>query len=67
MVIYLDVLALVNLSMDYILLLATARIAGVFVPRLRLAAGAAAGSPLSPTNWMMSGVACDRLFEGRRL
>ena len=44
MVIYLDVLALVNLSMDYILLLATARIAGVFVPRLRLAAGAAAGA-----------------------
>ena len=31
MVIYLDVLALVNLAMDYILLLATARIAGVFV------------------------------------
>ena len=30
--------------MDYILLLATARIAGVFVPRLRLAAGAAAGA-----------------------
>lgn len=44
MVIYLDVLALVNLAMDYILLLATARIAGVFVPRLRLAAGAAAGA-----------------------
>ena len=44
MVIYLDVLALVNLCMDYILLLATARIAGVFVPRLRLAAGAAAGA-----------------------
>ena len=44
MVIYLDVLAAVNLAMDYLLLLATARIAGVFVPRLRLLAGAAAGA-----------------------
>ena len=34
MVIYLDVLAAVNLAMDYLLLLATARIAGVFVPRI---------------------------------
>lgn len=44
MVIYLDVLALVNLAMDYILLLATARIAGVFVPRRRLLAGSVLGA-----------------------
>lgn len=44
MVIYLDVLAAVNLAMDYLLLLATARIAGVFVPRVRLLIGAAVGA-----------------------
>ncbi|MFR4973109.1 MAG: sigma-E processing peptidase SpoIIGA [Butyricicoccus pullicaecorum] len=44
MVIYLDVLAAVNLAMDYLLLLATARIAGVFVPRMRLLIGAAVGA-----------------------
>lgn len=44
MVIYLDVLAAVNLAMDYLLLLATARLAGVFVPRRRLLLGGCAGA-----------------------
>ncbi len=44
MVIYLDVLALINLAMDYLLLLATARIAGVFTARRRLLFGAGLGA-----------------------
>lgn len=44
MVIYLDVLAMVNLVMDYLLLLATARIAGVYVPRGRLVFGSVLGA-----------------------
>lgn len=44
MVVYLDVLACVNLAMDYLLLTATARVAGVFVPRRRLLGGACAGA-----------------------
>lgn len=62
MVIYLDVLAVVNLAMDYLLLLATARIAGVFVPRLRLLLGAATGAAyavcavLPATTFLQSGL-----------
>ena len=44
MVIYLDVLAFINLAMDYLLLLATARIAGVFTARRRLIMGAVLGA-----------------------
>lgn len=44
MVIYLDVLALINLAIDYLLLLATARIAGVFTARRRLLMGAGLGA-----------------------
>lgn len=44
MIIYLDVLAAVNAVMDYLLLLATARIAGIYVPRHRLALGGAVGA-----------------------
>ncbi|MBQ8144362.1 MAG: sigma-E processing peptidase SpoIIGA, partial [Butyricicoccus sp.] len=45
MVIYLDVLAAVNGTVDYLLLLATARLAGIFPDRRRLL-GAAAGGAL---------------------
>lgn len=44
MVVYLDVLALINLAMDYLLLLATARIAGVFIARRKLLLGAGLGA-----------------------
>lgn len=44
MVIYLDVLLLINLAMDYLLLLAAARIAGVFITRRRLLMGAGLGA-----------------------
>lgn len=44
MVLYLDVLAAVNLAADYLLLLATARLAGVWVTRRRILLGAAAGA-----------------------
>lgn len=43
-VIYIDVLAALNLVVDYLLLAATARLAGVFVTRLRLACGALIGA-----------------------
>lgn len=43
-VIYLDVLAGINLAMDYLLLCGTARLAGVYASRGRLALGAAAGA-----------------------
>lgn len=43
-VIYIDVLFLLNFVVDYILLLAAARITGEFFSRLRLAAGAAVGA-----------------------
>lgn len=44
MVIYIDVLAAVNLAMDYLLLAATARLASIAVSRVRLLAGAALGA-----------------------
>lgn len=43
-VIYLDVLAGVNLAMDYLILCATARLSGTFVTRPRLLLGAAGGA-----------------------
>lgn len=43
-VVYLDVLVLVNLAVDFLLLVATMRLAGLFVPRWRLAAGALIGA-----------------------
>lgn len=43
-VIYLDVLAAVNLAMDYLLLTATARLSGTYCTRLRLLGGAALGA-----------------------
>ena len=43
MVVYLDTLFLLNALVDYLLLLACARLAGERLRRLRLAAGAAAG------------------------
>lgn len=47
MVIYLDVLAAVNGAVDYLLLLATARLAGLFPARRRLLGAAAAGAALA--------------------
>lgn len=47
MVIYLDVLAAVNGAVDYLLLLATARLAGLFPARRRLLGAAAAGAVLA--------------------
>lgn len=47
MVIYLDVLAAVNGAVDYLLLLATARLAGLFPARRRLVGAAAAGAALA--------------------
>ncbi|MBR3867341.1 MAG: sigma-E processing peptidase SpoIIGA [Butyricicoccus sp.] len=44
MVIYLDVLAAVNGTIDYLLLLATARLAGIFPNRRRLLGAAAVGA-----------------------
>ena len=46
-VVYVDTLFLLNLSVDYLLLLLTARITGVFVRRRQLLAGAAIGAVLS--------------------
>lgn len=43
-VVYLDVLAGVNLAMDYVLLAATARLSGTYCTRLRLLWGAALGA-----------------------
>lgn len=43
-VIYLDVLAAVNLAMDYVILLATARLAGEYCSRGRILAGASIGA-----------------------
>lgn len=43
-VVYVDVLAAINFAVDFLLLLATARLAGVYVRRRRLAAGAAVGA-----------------------
>ncbi len=43
-IIYLDVLFLLNFAVDYLLLLATARITGEVISRLRLAAGALLGA-----------------------
>ena len=43
-VIYLDVLAAVNLAMDFLLLTATARLSGTYCTRPRLAGGAALGA-----------------------
>ncbi len=43
-IIYLDVLAAVNLAMDYLLLAATARFSGIYCTRLRLFCGAATGA-----------------------
>lgn len=43
-VIYLDVLAGVNLAMDYLLLAAAARLSGIYCTRLRLFSGAVAGA-----------------------
>lgn len=43
-VIYLDVLAAVNLAMDYLLLTATARLSSTYCTRLRLLGGAALGA-----------------------
>lgn len=47
LVIYLDVLAAVNGAVDYLLLLATARLAGLFPARRRLVGAAAAGAALA--------------------
>lgn len=47
LVIYLDVLAAVNGAVDYLLLLATARLAGLFPARRRLLGAAAAGAALA--------------------
>ncbi len=44
MVIYLDVLILVNLAMDYLILLTVARLAGIFTTRLHLLGGATIGA-----------------------
>ena len=46
-VVYVDTLFFLNLSIDYLLLLLTARIAGVYVRRRRLLAGAVVGAVLS--------------------
>ncbi len=46
-VIYADTLFLINLAVNYILLLLTARICAVYVPRLRLAAAAVSGAAYS--------------------
>ena len=46
-VIYVDTLFFLNLSADYLLLLLTARIAGMYVRRRRLLAGAVVGAVLS--------------------
>lgn len=46
-VVYVDTLFFLNLSVDYLLLLLTARIAGVYVRRRRLLAGAVVGAVLS--------------------
>ena len=43
-VVYLDVLFLLNLVVDYLLLLATAKITGEPISRARLALGAALGA-----------------------
>lgn len=43
-VIYLDVLAVVNLAMDYLLLTAAARLSGIYCTRLRLLGGAGLGA-----------------------
>ena len=43
-VIYVDVLAGVNLAMDYLLLAAVARLSGAYCTRPRLLAGAALGA-----------------------
>ena len=47
LVVYLDVLAAVNGAVDYLLLLATARLAGLFPARRRLLGAAAAGALLA--------------------
>ncbi|MCB6365196.1 sigma-E processing peptidase SpoIIGA [Intestinibacillus massiliensis] len=43
-VVYIDVLAAINFAVDFLLLLATARLAGAYARRARLLAGAAAGA-----------------------
>lgn len=77
MVIYLDVLAAVNGAVDYLLLLATARLAGLFPARRRLVGAAAAGaalavlsvlpgerSPLGPVLALLGGVLLPALAFG---
>lgn len=78
-VVYLDVLAAVNLAMDYLLLAATARLAGVWVSRLRLLAGAALGAAYAaasifpgldwlalPPVWALAGLGMVCAAFGRR-
>lgn len=43
-VVYIDVLAAINFSVDFLLLLATARLSGLYVRRMRLLIGAATGT-----------------------
>lgn len=59
-VVYIDTLFFLNLSVDYLLLLLTARIAGIYVRRRQLLAGAMVGAVLSvllffpPLPWALS-------------
>ena len=58
-VIYIDVLTALNLLVDFLLLAATARLAGIFTGRLRLLGGAAAGAAYAalavlPVPWLLT-------------
>ncbi len=63
-VIYVDTLFFLNLAVDYLLLLLTARIGGVYVSRRRLLAAAAAGALMAvllffpPLPWWLSLLMC---------
>lgn len=61
-VIYLDVLAGVNFAMDYLLLCGTARLSGVYAPRMRLCAGAAAGACYAVLSCLPPGAWCTTLL-----
>ena len=62
LVVYLDVLAAVNGAVDYLLLLATARLAGLFPARRRLLGAAAAGALLAVLSVLLQNDGMDALL-----
>lgn len=57
-VVYIDVLAAINFATDYLLLLATARLSGIYTRRVRLVAGAGAGAAYAVCSVLFAPLQC---------